>query len=102
MFKINILPLQQDAILEALPGIHSNIKDDFNFCFIADLHLGIIKNVSELFFLLSGERKATNCNPLFLAFLAFQYLQVKRIITIPVFTQGIENFTQSDNFPVMS
>ena len=30
-----------------------------------------------------------------------QHFQVKRIISIPVFTQCIENFTQPDNFTVM-
>ena len=75
MDEIDILPLQQYAILEPLPRVHADVEDDLDLLLVDQMKTGIVQHCAKLFLLFRRERETPDCCILLLAFLAHQHFQ---------------------------
>lgn len=101
MSQINVLPLEQNAILQTLSRVHADIENDLDFIFVVDAMFGIIQNRSKLFFLFASEGDPPDNSALFFTIFAEQNFQCKGIFTSPVLPERCENFPQPLDFPVV-
>ena len=99
-FKVDAVPLEEDAVFEPLPGIHSDVVDDPDFRLVHDGMPGIFKDFKDSLLLFAGEGEPPYSDPLFLAFPSEEE-GAEGILAVPEFGQGGEDFAEPFDFAVV-